>query len=652
MSTAHAAHERTPGSGQRGRYSTGARGSDDNTIEKTPEYEAFIRELEELHAKLGTNLQKVPVLGGRRLDLLKIYRLVIEAGGFDIVTDVRGWKRIGVHFDLPATCTNSAYVFKQIYQKYLLAYERLNFVPTVTHDNIGLLSHSDQTLPFLGNSTFVSCNHKHNSSLSDLKSMFTILLPPLRALQILQTGINQGRVSKRQKVEMPMPPLAKPSLVPALKRKFPANFAVNPDDDAALDEQYLQGFWQSRLTLALRSGLPNEVDWAYNKLIKLSHSHPLPLAKLPGLIDTLVDHMRPFCNRLVLNTRPDNYETSLDDQTVAELLSLPALSPHQSTSHTQHNSTTLNSSSEPTCDFSPITGMRFFSSVETEIEYERVLQALHVIRNISFIPDNAVILSKDHQLPSVLTKSIALPAETLYIQAKHYALDILENIAPYTTLRGDMDFYLACLRRMVLDNDHSLVIGSLRTLNRFASNEQNEKTILTIDDMLLQRLLQLLLVPDEEIVMCVMEFLYLFSSASSEASMRMVRCVRFNVLRLLTKFLHWRGTGDVHGFSFASTIALPNPPPGFDLRGLSHFYAAMWIQQIVEVSGPHYGISAKSFCIEYDAYCKAHNLTPIPHTELTKLVAGVFAAHDLAQLMMHPKFAKLISSILAELKAK
>lgn len=68
-------------------------------------------------------LEKEPVLGGKKLDLLRIYKWVIEYGGFDKVTEDRAWKRTCDPFELPATCTNSAFVVKQIYQKSLLAWE-------------------------------------------------------------------------------------------------------------------------------------------------------------------------------------------------------------------------------------------------------------------------------------------------------------------------------------------------------------------------------------------------------------------------------------------------------------------------------------------------------------------------------------------------
>jgi hypothetical protein len=59
---------------------------------------------------------------------------------------------------------------------------------------------------------------------------------------------------------------------------------------------------------------------------------------------------------------------------------------------------------------------------------------------------------------------------------------------------------------MIFDSDRSRILVALRSLICL-TNEKNEKIILLIDTPVLQRLLQLLLVPDEDIVVQVMVFI-------------------------------------------------------------------------------------------------------------------------------------------------
>jgi len=49
--------------------------------------------------------------------------MVVAAGGFEKVSQERGWKKVTIPFNFPSTCTNSAYVMKTVYAKYLEAFE-------------------------------------------------------------------------------------------------------------------------------------------------------------------------------------------------------------------------------------------------------------------------------------------------------------------------------------------------------------------------------------------------------------------------------------------------------------------------------------------------------------------------------------------------
>ncbi|ORE22201.1 ARID-like protein [Rhizopus microsporus] len=91
-----------------------------DTIERTKEYNNFIEQLKAFHARKGTTLLSEPVLGGKKIDLHKLFKDVIAAGGFEQVTKKRSWKQIGDGFDLPATCTNSAYILKGLYIRNLV----------------------------------------------------------------------------------------------------------------------------------------------------------------------------------------------------------------------------------------------------------------------------------------------------------------------------------------------------------------------------------------------------------------------------------------------------------------------------------------------------------------------------------------------------
>ncbi|KAJ2999799.1 AT-rich interactive domain-containing protein 2 [Globomyces sp. JEL0801] len=523
--------------------------------------QTFLEQVEAVHQKLGMQIQNDHVVGGVTVQLEQIYNRVQLLGGFNKVTADRGWKRVASTFNLPATCTNSAFVFKNIYKKHLLAFESL----------------------------------KNGLSLDDAKLSLTQILPQ----------------SESKKRPLDHNNLSLELHQPAQKQKF----SLNPDDDGK-EDKYLQGGWQNRLSLALKSNLPNEVDWAFNKLVKLSYQHQFYVGYIPGLPEILLDHAMPFFDKLSLNTSPLNFETSI--------------------------SKSLSSSDQAVVP--EMASISLFNSQPSFILLERVLQSLHIIRNMSFMNENAFAFSRDHKLLTILAKSLALPSVSyckffshdlaLYVtfstfefesltyldlEIQQHSLDIFENIASLLVLRGPSDFYLACLKKMIFESDRSRILGALRSLIRLISNEQNVKIMMLIDTPIIQRLLQLLLVPDEDI-----EFFYLFTNISPEVGVRITGCV----LKLLLKFLHWKGLGmDVFKATvprLTNSIGPITPPANLDHRALDHFHAAMWLQTACEVD-PSATMTHDTLLNEYTNYCTENNLNAIELVELLKLVTKMYS---------------------------
>lgn len=81
----------------------------------------------------------------------------------------------------------------------------------------------------------------------------------------------------------------------------------------------------------------------------------------------------------------------------------------------------------------------------------------------------------------------------------------MANLIP---LRGPSDFYLACVLKFIHGQDRSKILGGLRSLVKMAQNEKNSKIILGIDVVLIQRLVQLLLIPDEDLVVNILVLLF------------------------------------------------------------------------------------------------------------------------------------------------
>ncbi|KAJ3008751.1 Chromatin structure-remodeling complex protein rsc9 [Thoreauomyces humboldtii] len=579
------------GSGSPGkRRQQRSRAESEDIVMRGPDYDAFIKDLEAFNLPLGVTLQKEPIMGGKRLDLHVIYTRVLEAGGYEAVTSARGWKRITDPFNLPTTCTNSAFIVKQLYQKYLYNYEQFHVhgkskqslleeprafdqtsngaadesTPNSPELKPEMLAATDQsartnaatttskpalaapnppqmpaTPAIVANPTYVRVAPPPVPSTAPMSipayvsipnpaPRMHILNPPPAIISQIPTGVPRpynpsssstpsnvrpfvphDSVHKRlrqmaeaninaQQRAAPQPAPPKPQYAPRSNL-----VAVNPDDDGR-DEKYLHGAWQNRLMLAIASKLPNEVDWAFSKLIKLSFSKNFYLGILPNILDEILDHASALFENIEIIRENGFIEARL----------------------------------KPRGKLADASGL---NSSDTHDTMERVLQVLHILRNLSFWPDNAVFLVRNHLFLTYVAKGAALSADSPYLEIKHYCVDLLDNLSPYMALQGKDDFFLAILRQMVMGDDRALIISSAQTLTRFCTSEINGKTFLEADNTdLVLRFLQLLLVPDEPLVTAVLDFFYEFSSLSNEASTLLADAAGYNVLKLLTKFLGWQ----------------------------------------------------------------------------------------------------------------
>lgn len=86
----------------------------------------FTVALEKLHAHMGTKL-KVPIIGGKDLDLHQLFKEVTSRGGIDKVKAENRWREVTGSFIFPATATNASFMLKKYYMSLLYHFEQLYF---------------------------------------------------------------------------------------------------------------------------------------------------------------------------------------------------------------------------------------------------------------------------------------------------------------------------------------------------------------------------------------------------------------------------------------------------------------------------------------------------------------------------------------------
>ncbi|XP_066175161.1 AT-rich interactive domain-containing protein 2 isoform X3 [Sylvia atricapilla] len=197
---------------------------------------AFLDELRQFHHSRGSPFKKIPVVGGKELDLHALYTRVTTLGGFGKVSEKNQWGEIVEEFNFPRSCSNAAFALKQYYLRYLEKYEKVH--------HFG--EEDDEVQP--GNPK------------------------PQLPIGAIPTSYNYQQHSVSD----------------YLRQSYGLSMDLNSPND------------YNKLVLSLLSGLPNEVDFAINVCTLLSNEskHVMQLEKDPKIITLLLANAGVFDDTL------------------------------------------------------------------------------------------------------------------------------------------------------------------------------------------------------------------------------------------------------------------------------------------------------------------------------------------------------------------
>ncbi|XP_011649095.1 high mobility group B protein 15 isoform X4 [Cucumis sativus] len=90
----------------------------------------FMTALEKLHSLMGTKFM-IPIIGGKELDLHRLFVEVTSRGGIEKVIRERRWKEVTSVFNFPSTATNASFVLRKYYISLLHHFEQIYFFKAV-----------------------------------------------------------------------------------------------------------------------------------------------------------------------------------------------------------------------------------------------------------------------------------------------------------------------------------------------------------------------------------------------------------------------------------------------------------------------------------------------------------------------------------------
>lgn len=253
------------------------------------------------------------------------------------------------------------------------------------------------------------------------------------------------------------------------------------------------------------------MDWAFNLLVKLSAVCPehYSLAFIPPLTDAILEHAVPFFRWV------DSQRQDLALRLGRPVVALPAV---------------------------PLNGMFHALPGFSPEQLERTMQVYHIFRNFSFLEANMKILLNHPAIVQLVEYGLIIAGEALpTTEIKRYALDIYENTSREIRVRSADDRLFVEIMRLLYSDDRAMVVGSVRSLTNLCTYSLNEELFSTVNVPMVERMLQLLLAGDEQVVSAVMEFLYQYTRLYEKAAQRIAEISKTNVVRLLSKFLGWKG---------------------------------------------------------------------------------------------------------------
>jgi len=275
----------------------------------------FKEELLKFNTLHGRENFKVPQIGGKELDLYKLYKEVINRGGSIQVSENKQWKEIVNALELPASCTSASFTLRNHYNRCLQLYESY----FIKNQNITLTTNTNTTIPNIIPQIQIptASNHislAHTASNLQVNSTHALPVPiinqhvnPTTHLQAQNPNHGQGHNTSTQ---------------PAAKKEeqYLGKKVVRPDSEFNLIFRY-QGKPQMpsrdksyqkkvrmlnavpdmrKIVLAFESHVTCEIIWAINTLLLFSsnNSCTLQLEYQPYLIESMTKYLYYCVNNI------------------------------------------------------------------------------------------------------------------------------------------------------------------------------------------------------------------------------------------------------------------------------------------------------------------------------------------------------------------
>ncbi|KAL1898612.1 hypothetical protein Sste5346_003516 [Sporothrix stenoceras] len=611
-----------------------------HTIDQTPEYVEFIAKLRDYHAKRGTNFEAEPKVGQTPVDLLKLFKVIVEHGGYDKISEEKlAWRNMVNALELYSNNeASAAYSLKLAYYKNLAAYEITTIhkqeppppeiLEHLSAKGGGLLTRTlenfgghranmrpsgafDTPMGGTGDPIATPTHRDHGAAdpngtpLSGRASRGLREAPPQRVIfQPDTASTRQSRHASGQQAGggsnashhgpagqqhlpgtpqsgaqqsfgmQPFPPNQNHHLPLHQQQHAPqqqshqrnASMVYNPPNSELfsstvqsyephgpvpvvlklaeapanapakfLQQSRLQRLQASGVSLsrfaarppvppgnegpniyvrclgALRSGLQAEEAFALSHLVKISYERgdKYKFESFPGLAEGLIEKALQVGSLFYHDVQwKVSYDQDVDENDLGELDG-------------------VNGTPDILERIAQLQPRDTMDCIQTEAFADQmvlIIEAALTVRNMVTLPENAYFVADFAPCRDFLCIALNLPDRDAVVELKHCALDIAEQLTPFLIL-GDNDPLYQTLLRQLDSPDRGVVLTALRAIGRISMNLAETNRLGSVPPTVLQRVMQWLLLNDDELMDACLDFLYQYTAVAANVD-RLLRSVR------------------------------------------------------------------------------------------------------------------------------
>ncbi len=286
---------------------------------------------------------------------------------------------------------------------------------------------------------------------------------------------------------------------------------------------------------------------------------------------------------------------------------------------------------------------------DTSRKLDRLKETILVLRNMVTLADNAIFLSRFPLFKDCLTIAITLPDQPRLTEFKLSALEVLEHVTRYWALVPKDPLYLSLIPYME-SSDRATLISAIRAINNIGIDTPEIHRLTDIPIATVNQLFNFTLLDDDLLMETTLDFLYEYTAMpenNTELLTKIPWLLPRMVGRLTSLLLHESITREesIIARQPAKTSPLPCPVPTIAnelyvelLRYHEPERSSRWLRCCFEES-PNDDITQIAIWQAYQQRFVQHN--PIPAADFIKNVSTTFSTAQ-AQVINSPVQARFI----------